>query len=131
MHFTQVSQVSRQGVGRFTGSCRVSTVLGICVSDETYTEARDTSATAEPLGRVEAEQDQLEGAQIGALGSKQVRRLLPDDDGRFAAFCEDCARAQCLWAAAIAATNVSRAVQKIQDCMEIAKIGVRFHGELI
>ncbi len=59
MHFTQVSQLSRQGVGRFTGSCRASTVLGICESDETYTEARDTSANAEPLGRVKDEQDQF------------------------------------------------------------------------
>ncbi len=130
-YFTQVSQLSRQGVWRFTGSCRVSTVLGICVSDETYTEARDTSANAEPLGRAEDEQDQFGCAQIGALRSKKVRRLLHDNDGRFAAFCEDCAHAQCLWEEAIAATDVSSVVQKIQDCIAIAKIGIRFHGELI
>ena len=127
-HATQVSQLARQGAGRFTGSCRVVTLLGICASGEAITGEHAGSSNAEPLGRVEKEPSQLQRVHIGASGSKNVYHLLVEDDGRFDEFCKDCAHAQRIWKEALAATEVLDVMAKIQKCVDMAKISVRFHG---
>jgi len=110
----QASQLARQGVGRFTGSRRVLTRLRICE------EAGEVSSNAEPLGG--------EFVHLGAH-RKTSFSVLEEDDGTFAQFCQDCAKAQHLWEDALKSTDVNEVVQKLRSCVLAAKVASWFHGD--
>ena len=103
--------MAQQGVGRFVGSCRLMSVLGIAEKSGTA----DCRADAESLGA---------GVQKECLlwGNSHTYQLIEDDSEKLEQFVRDSLRCQDSWERALASENFDYVVATIADIVEKTRV---------
>ena len=122
----QVSQLARQGVGRFTGSARVMGALRVTVPTAKNAGNSATPPSATPPGDSPSA---LPPGDVVKLGNTNVYSIRPYDAGTFLRFCADCVAVRAKWKQFLALEDLDEVVTLLVEIVGEGKFASWFQGK--
>ena len=134
-YHTEVAQMGRQGVARFTGTCRMMNLLGIVenVSDEAPSKKskRQPKADAASLSEPQADAASLSTGVALQLGNTRTCKVLENDASKLAEFVQGCLVCEPAWKEAMACDDFESVVKMVGDLVNFSRIPQFCMGSLL